>query len=397
MQTDLGEMNNIYLDPMPRDVLTTPFYDVISYLNNEDTLFKGLDYFNLQCNRVKQLIDNITPDTWEKSKDNFIPMYPALLARIGRRGATNGLDFDLYINDIRQLCKNYGFKLFISTSECKEFNGSSIDDMDAGVQRGSIEHNKPIVMVVIDSGYAGLDFVKINNVIIGRDPSSTIHNNYSQTAGRAARMKFNFVNHGIAADTIRNYDISNEQKRLLLGYYIEFSSSIVHVPVDSRLLNGDVKQFIETDTFRKTEGEAFMLKQIFKEGPIPGLYLSHSTTVQDDTYKKFKKNHCEVCKTDKNGYTSCFNKAWSGMQHLTSCKISEDEMKMLWPLCLDVHHIDGNHFNNDPANLVTICPNIHRAVTMKNQDYNNRYPELHEALKKLATEKGGDVSRIFLN
>jgi len=391
MKTDLGETNNIYLDPMPRDVLTTPFYDIISYLNNEDTLFKGLDYFNLQCNRVKELINNITPDTWEKSKENFIPMYPALLARIGRRGATNGLDFDFYIKDIRQRCKNYGFKLFISTSEGKEFNGSTINDMDEGVQRGSNEHDKPIVMVVIDSGYAGVDFIKINNVIIGRDPSSTIHNNYSQTAGRAARMKFNFVNHGIAADTIRDYDISDEQKRFILEYYIEFSSSAVHVPVDSRLLNGDVKQFIETDTFRKSEGEAFMLKQVFKNRPIPGLYLSHSTTVQDDTYKKFKKDHCEACKTHKNGFTNCFHTAWEGFQKIMGCKISQDEMKILWPMCLEVHHRDGNHFNNDPANLVTICPNVHRLVTMKNQDYNNRYPELHEALKKIANKKGGKV------
>lgn len=27
---------------------------------------------------------------------------------------------------------------------------------------------------------------------------------------------------------------------------------------------------------------------------------------------------------------------------------------------LDVHHIDGNHDNNDPANLRTLCANCHR-------------------------------------
>jgi hypothetical protein len=388
MNTPLGAVNNLYLNPMPRDLLTTPFYDVIPYLDNEDTLIKGLEYFNLQCQRIGELMNKIDATTWEESKENFFPTYPALLARIGRRGAVNGLDFDLYINHIRAICTKYGFKLFISTSQGKEFDGWYIDNMDEGVERGSQEHDKPIVMVVIDSGYAGVDFIKINNIIIGRDPSSTIHNNYSQTAGRAARMKFDFRNHGLAADTMCAYPISTEQKRLLAEYYIEHSSSIVHVPVDSKLLNGDVKQFIETDTFRKTEGSEFILKNVFKGGPIPELSLVTSTTIQDETYKKYKKDYCQACKLKENSYTNCFHVAWEGFEAIMGCDISEGEMLILWPLCLHVHHRDGNHFNNDPLNIVTICPNVHGLVTMKNQDYDNRYPELHEALRKLANKKG---------
>lgn len=30
----------------------------------------------------------------------------------------------------------------------------------------------------------------------------------------------------------------------------------------------------------------------------------------------------------------------------------------------DVHHKDGNHNNNDVANLVSLCPNHHRLVHM---------------------------------
>ena len=29
---------------------------------------------------------------------------------------------------------------------------------------------------------------------------------------------------------------------------------------------------------------------------------------------------------------------------------------------LDVHHIDGDHQNNDPTNLTTLCANCHRLV-----------------------------------
>ena len=33
------------------------------------------------------------------------------------------------------------------------------------------------------------------------------------------------------------------------------------------------------------------------------------------------------------------------------------------PCQLDVDHIDGNHFNDDPSNLQTLCANCHRFKT----------------------------------
>ena len=39
------------------------------------------------------------------------------------------------------------------------------------------------------------------------------------------------------------------------------------------------------------------------------------------------------------------------------------------PCQLDVDHIDGNHKNNDPSNLQTLCANCHRLKTVKNKDY----------------------------
>lgn len=36
---------------------------------------------------------------------------------------------------------------------------------------------------------------------------------------------------------------------------------------------------------------------------------------------------------------------------------------------LDVDHIDGNHSNNDPSNLQTLCANCHRLKTYQNRDW----------------------------
>lgn len=387
--TELGAENNIYLDPMPRDILTTPFYDIVTYLDNEDTLIKGLRHFKNRCDVIADLLTHIDNNTWNVSKKHFFPTYPALMARIGRRGAKNGVDFNEYINEIRNICNTNGFTLFISTSRGKEFDNMRIDSLDAGVQLGDKHNHKPIVMITIDSGYAGVDFVKITDVIIGRDPKGTIHNNYSQTAGRAARMKFGFINHADAADEIRDYDITDAQKRLLAEYYINHSTSVVHVPVQSKLLNGDVKEFIKTDTYRGNEGKEFILNRVFDNNP-PELRLKVSTSIENNGYQRYKKTYCECCEvtglnTDK---TDCY---WTTFRAFKIAfgydKFSIKEMDILWPLCLHVHHKDGNHFNNDVSNLITVCPNIHALVTMHNEDYKNRYPELREALAKLANAK----------
>ena len=36
---------------------------------------------------------------------------------------------------------------------------------------------------------------------------------------------------------------------------------------------------------------------------------------------------------------------------------------------LDVDHIDGDRWNNDPSNLQTLCANCHRLKTHTNRDY----------------------------
>lgn len=56
------------------------------------------------------------------------------------------------------------------------------------------------------------------------------------------------------------------------------------------------------------------------------------------SYNLFKKDKCELC----------------GFNPINSCQ-------------LDVDHIDGNKFNNDPQNLQTLCANCHRLKTFFKQ------------------------------
>lgn len=41
----------------------------------------------------------------------------------------------------------------------------------------------------------------------------------------------------------------------------------------------------------------------------------------------------------------------------------------LIPQQLDIDHIDGNHTNEDPSNLQTLCANCHRYKTYVSKDY----------------------------
>lgn len=391
-KTPLGKANNIYLDPMPRDKMTTPFFDVVPYLDYEDTVLKSLDYFIDQCEQIGKVLDEVEQDTWALTKNKLTPTYPVLMARLSRKDARNGASLKDYEKKIRKICKDNKLTLMISTSENKEFDGKPISSMVEGVNLAmSAKYNKkPIVILVIESGTAGLDIPKINNVIISRDPKGVL-NSPAQTAGRAARMKLGFMNHIEAVNFIKSLNTTDEQKRLLAEFYILSNTCVLHVPVDSKLLNNEVKTYIETDTFRESEGRKYILDNVFGDThpELPeSLRLVNSTSLRDDTYKQYKKDYCECCNVADDGHTHCFHSTWKGFENLIGAKITLGEMKILWPMCLHVHHMDGNHFNHAPENLKTICPNVHALVTMHNQDYNNRYDDLRASLKKIAVKRG---------
>lgn len=65
-----------------------------------------------------------------------------------------------------------------------------------------------------------------------------------------------------------------------------------------------------------------------------------ATDLNKRPYLKYKKGYCECC----------------GFLPTHSCQ-------------LDVDHVDGNHKNNNPDNLQTLCANCHRLKTFLNRDW----------------------------
>ena len=70
------------------------------------------------------------------------------------------------------------------------------------------------------------------------------------------------------------------------------------------------------------------------------LYDRYCWKCKEGGYRTHKKDHCESC-----GFIA---------EH---------------PVQLDVDHIDGNHLNDDPCNLMTLCANCHRLKTQLNNDH----------------------------
>jgi hypothetical protein len=71
-----------------------------------------------------------------------------------------------------------------------------------------------------------------------------------------------------------------------------------------------------------------------------------STGCYNSLYRTGKNN--PNYQTYKNYRTTCF------IHHEKKCCVCG------WDLIVEAHHFDGNHNNNDPGNLIPLCPNHHQ-------------------------------------
>jgi 5-methylcytosine-specific restriction endonuclease McrA len=79
------------------------------------------------------------------------------------------------------------------------------------------------------------------------------------------------------------------------------------------------------------------------------------------TYTRYKKDYCELC-----GFVAIHR------------------------VQLDVDHIDGNHTNNKPDNLQTLCANCHRLKTQLNNDHQPNRIDVTIIVKHRQLELGLD-------
>ena len=143
------------------------------------------------------------------------------------------------------------------------------------------------------------------------------------------------INDKIIANTVCLYIYYNLTYISQLSYY--YSITLLHISAQNWFicLNHSSNLFIAL--IEKWERKKTRQK-----------YCSHHKKVIYNVvgfeYVKYKKDICECC-----GF------------------IPED------PCQLTVDHYDGDHYNNDPSNLITLCHNCHALKTFKQKDNLNRY------------------------
>jgi hypothetical protein len=373
MRTLVGADKYVQLPTMPKFKESNAFTK-FEYHGNREDLYKTLEAayktFTWQVNEIRNQQTLIPQDIWDSLSDKMPKMMPGIIISLGRNNAVNGIPIDAVMKDIKAFVKRINAVLFVSTSKEKHFNGVPIKRMSEGIKMANNPFylNKPLVMVVVDSGKMGINIPRLLTAVVCKVPAQQkIHNSYTQFVARTCRLPF-FRDHETGIDFIRKMKVSDDVKSLVCSYYSLMSTSFAILPKDTELMQM-VEEFYTEDTFDMIDGIDYILKGVFgSKDPkklISGLRIAFD---RGQLNSLFRKDYCEACKG------VCFEQAVKGYIE----QYGDDTIKLgnfveNWKSTLQVDHIDGNRYNNNPLNHATACPNVHMLKTQRQKDFLNNY------------------------
>lgn len=122
------------------------------------------------------------------------------------------------------------------------------------------------------------------------------------------------------------------------------------------------KKFLNTHTYDVLDFKNYIkkFKMISAMNRMPR-NKTYQTSRNNSEYKWYRDANpsCEVCPKNENGIPVC-EAHYHGRVSMENLKKSRH-----------VHHINGDHTNNNPDNLITICEVIHFDISMKEGHFNN--------------------------
>jgi hypothetical protein len=125
-----------------------------------------------------------------------------------------------------------------------------------------------------------------------------------------------------------------------------------------------VKKFLSKHTFGTVEWANYLKRFDVISRARYGTKGTKTPWSQEGTqeYKAYRDDnpHCEICPRTSNGIPAC-EASYAG-------RIPENHILER----NEVHHIDGDHSNNDLSNLVTVCPVVHYSISVEERHFINK-------------------------
>ena len=218
-------------------------------------------------------------------------------------------------------------------------------------------------LLVVEKGAMGINVPNFCTEAFLRDSTKDdieVTNNEEQFFGRLARCIFVWPE--FITRIFDNY--SEQEADMLLRLAIEVATVSIH-HYDNKVQKNAIENF---EASLIPEHSAYDVLMMMKTDMGLHKIITASGKDRDGLYRMFKKDRCERpnCSCYKDFVTN--PPLGSFVAGLTF-----EERKANYEGMLEVHHKDGNRFNNNPENLETDCSNAHRSLTMQNEDYLNVY------------------------